>query len=64
MMTKVYAARRLLEHGSLSFLDFWTITGWTKDDAKQALADLLKAGEVTKIQHNGLVLGYALKKTR
>lgn len=63
-MSKTYAARRLLEHGCLSFMDFWSITGWTKDDAQQALADLVKAGEVTKIQHNGAVLGYVLEKTR
>ena len=62
-MSKTYAARRLLEHGCLSFMEFWVITGWAKDEAKQVLADLIRRREVEEVFHNGVSVAYALAET-
>jgi len=45
-MTRTYAARRLLEHGPLSFAEFLEITGWTKRIAWRALTRLIQFGLV------------------
>jgi hypothetical protein len=45
-MTRTYAAKRLLEHGPLTFANFWAITGWQKEEAKEALDTLVKEKKV------------------
>lgn len=45
-MTRAYAAKRLLEHGPLTFRDFMEITGWTIHSAKNVIERLEKAGDV------------------
>lgn len=39
-MTRSYAAKRLLEHGALTFADFLVITGWRKGIANNVLRKL------------------------
>lgn len=39
-MTRTYAAKRLLEHGPLSFADFVAVTGWTAAQCANALEKL------------------------
>lgn len=39
-MTRAYAAKRLLEHGPLTFPEFWSITGWSMEEAREVLAEL------------------------
>ena len=46
-MTRTHAAKRLLEHGPLSFGDFMSITGWRETIASSALDRLMKRGAVS-----------------
>jgi hypothetical protein len=46
-MTRVHAARRLLEHGPLTFREFHEITGWPRLVAVRALWNLVESGEAT-----------------
>lgn len=43
-MTRTYAAKRLLEHGPLTFAEFLAITGWTKGAADNVLVRLRNWG--------------------
>ena len=43
-MTRTHAAKRLLEHGPLTFADFLRITGWRKSIANNALGRLRRWG--------------------
>lgn len=46
-MTRPYAARRLLEHGPLTFGDFRAITGWSASVADLVLRRLVDRDAVT-----------------
>lgn len=46
-MTRPHAARRLLEHGPLTFADFRHITGWPAHVADLVLRRLMHANVVT-----------------
>lgn len=46
-MTRPHAARRLLEHGSLSFGEFRAITGWPAHVADLVLRRLMACDAVT-----------------
>lgn len=43
-MTRTYAAKRLLEHGPLTFGQLVEITGWTSAQVSTTLAALDKSG--------------------
>jgi len=43
-MTRTYAAKRLLEHGPLSFREFVEITGWPSRKCTRTLNCLMDAG--------------------
>ena len=43
-MTRSYAAKRLLEHGPLTFSEMVVITGWTASQVSRAIDSLDKAG--------------------
>lgn len=45
-MTRKYAARRLLEHGALTFREFKEITGWRVSEAYATLNNLRADGEI------------------
>lgn len=45
-MTRTYAAKRLLEHGELSFPQFVTITGWDRRVAWRCMNRLVELGIV------------------
>lgn len=45
-MTRTYAAKRLLEHGPLSYKEFHEITGWTKQHAYTTLQNMLMVGTI------------------
>lgn len=47
-MTKVYAAKKLLEHGPLTFPQFCAITGWTTGYCNNVLEKLWVRGEVER----------------
>lgn len=52
-MTHTYAAKRLLEHGPLTFADFFAITGWPKRSAHMALEQLRRAELVVMYRETG-----------
>lgn len=52
-MTRTYAAKRLLEHGPLSFAEFKEITGWTHRTAWRAIERLMQFGQVKPIYRTG-----------
>jgi predicted transcriptional regulator len=41
-MTYTYAAKRLLEHGPLTFTEFREITGWMRRTCEVALRNLIE----------------------
>lgn len=43
-MSRTYTAKRLLEHGALTFREFHQITGWTKQQAHSTIAQLVAQG--------------------
>lgn len=43
-MTKTYAAKRLLEHGPLTFTEMRQITGWRYATLESALRNLMESG--------------------
>ena len=43
-MTRTYAAKRLLEHGPLSFREFVEITGWPSRKCTRTLDNLSQTG--------------------
>jgi DNA-binding transcriptional regulator GbsR (MarR family) len=43
-MTRTYIAKRLLEHGPLTFSEFREITGWPPNSCSKALDGLRKYG--------------------
>jgi hypothetical protein len=45
-MSRTHAARRLLEHGPLTFGELLEITGWPLGSLKCAIARLMERGEV------------------
>jgi len=45
-MTKTYAAKRLLEHGPLTFGEFVTVTGWPYSKARKTISYLQESGVV------------------
>jgi len=40
---KTYIAKRLLEHGPLTFAEFWEITGWMRRTCEVVLRNLVEA---------------------
>lgn len=52
-MTKTYAAKKLLEHGPLSFSEFRAITGWHVSRANRVLRCLEGRGEVRRFHLAG-----------
>lgn len=49
-MKRTYVAARLLEHGPLTFAEFWAITGWARSTADWALRELQALGLVVAEQ--------------
>ena len=52
-MTRTYAAKRLLEHGPLTFREFVEITGWTVRVAHRALYRLRQFGLARMVSIGG-----------
>jgi hypothetical protein len=52
-MTRTYAARRLLEHGPLTFREFCSITGWKVYRCNNVLIRLRKQGRVKRANVDG-----------
>ena len=52
-MTRTYAAKRLLEHGGLTFGQYVTITGWTEKQVDGAISSLLKSGVAVRFIEPG-----------
>lgn len=48
-MTRTHAAKRLLEHGPLTFAEMLEITGWKLKQVDGTLQKLLKQGYVKRI---------------
>lgn len=59
-MTRTYAAKRLLEHGPLTFREFHAITGWTKKQAQSTIAALIN----TEVAQGVKESGYAPRRYR
>lgn len=45
-MTRTHAAKRLLEHGPLTFGEFVTVTGWPYKTARKTISWLQQTGRV------------------
>ena len=45
-MTRTYAAKRLLEHGPLTFAEFVEVTGWGHDRAGNTIKSLMCQGVI------------------
>lgn len=45
-MTRAYAARRLLEHGPISFKEFLEITNWPYQKARNTIKHLAEKGDI------------------
>lgn len=45
-MPRAYAAKRLLEHGPLTFGEFVTVTGWPYTKARKTISHLQEVGAV------------------
>ncbi len=52
-MTRTYAAKRLLEHGPLTFANFMEITGWSKKVSSRALSRLCEFGQARLVNIDG-----------
>lgn len=52
-MTKTYAAKRLLEHGPLSFSEILVITGWHVSRVNRVLRCLEGRGEIRRFHLTG-----------
>lgn len=50
---RTYYAKRLLEHGPLTFREFYQITGWPKAIASHALEQLVDTGVAVKYSETG-----------
>jgi len=59
-MTRTYAARRLLEHGPLTFSEVQEITGWPKPVVDSALQRLCRRGVVRVVNCGGVRRAYRL----
>jgi DNA-binding transcriptional regulator GbsR (MarR family) len=59
-MTRTYTAKRLLEHGPLTFAEFMEITGWRIRIAVSALRRLISWGLVVIKNLGGRRRHYAL----
>jgi hypothetical protein len=46
-MPRTYAAKRLLEHGALTFHEMWEITGWERSALTGVLRQLVVTETVT-----------------
>lgn len=49
-MTKLYAARKLLEHGALFLCEFQEITGWNYHSCRKVLARLRDEGWIRSVR--------------
>ena len=49
-MCRTYAAKRLLEHGPLTFAEMLEITGWNFKQVDHTLQTLLKQGIAKRIE--------------
>jgi hypothetical protein len=58
-MSRTYAAKRLLEHGPLTFPEFVGITGWSRAQAATTLNALDKSG-LLSVTGNRMKFVYAL----
>ncbi len=59
-MTRTYAAKRLFEHGPLTFTQFVEETGWTPRQCTKTLEMLMKAGLICFTEPLGSKRIYAL----
>lgn len=60
-MTRIYALRRLLEHGALTFSELREITGWPDGSIKSAIARMSERGLVDAVPvRRGRVYAYSL----
>lgn len=48
-MTRNYALKRLLEHGGLTRGELATITGWSDNAVRSAIARLCDKGEIVRV---------------
>jgi hypothetical protein len=55
-MSRTYAAKRLLEHGPLTFGEFVTVTGWPSREASNVLRNLKRRGCVACVNHQRLTV--------
>lgn len=55
-MTKNYALLKLLEHGPLTPVELYPITGWGYDESKKVARELVDAGEVVWIKNKAYAL--------
>lgn len=52
-MPRTYVAKRLLEHGPLTFAEFREITGWPERSCESVLKNLLLSGVATFLEEWG-----------
>ena len=52
-MTRTYAAKRLLEHGPLTFPQFTEVTGWKPNQARAVMLELTQQGDVNMVGKTG-----------
>ena len=45
-MTRTHVAKKLLEHGPLTFCEFVTITGWTVRQCRKTLGHMQSLGQI------------------
>ncbi len=55
-MTRSYAARRLLEHGPLTFREMVAITRWAAADVRNTLRSLKRCHHVSCVNHSQYTL--------
>ncbi len=52
-MTRTHCARKLLEHGPLTYGEFMEITGWRHSVAKSVIGKLVERGSVQRTTERG-----------
>lgn len=58
MMPRTYAAKRLLEHGPLTFAEMLEITGWNFKQVDHTLQTLIKQGIAVRAGRAGRTKRY------
>lgn len=59
-MTRRHAAKRLLEHGPLTWGELMEITGWSYNALRGAMSALMEMGTVVAEPHEGRLNVYRL----